>query len=448
MSATETSVASMQNAKNLSDAQATDYGFIRALIWLYFIMLIFEGAFRKWIFPGQSDILLLIRDPIVIWIYYLAYAHNIFPLNNKYLSRLYGWTILASILSLVVNQTHPAVIAYGIHTNLLHFPLIFVIGRVLRWKDVIWFGYAILFLTLPMTFFCQEQFKGDRTDFWNVAAGGTGTQLETSGGKVRASGTFSFVSGIVFFYCFAVAFIIYGFLRLKTFHLLLLVISFGLTLTAMAIAGSRAVVAECLQVVACFAFLAYFRPKEFGKITFFVFGLSAVTIFLWTQIDVFLQGVEHLRQRFDEAANVEGNPVAAYFNRYWEMISAPYYYNQFTPLLGNQGLGSATRGAHGIARLFGFSLWGGSAEISWSRPVLENGLVVGMLFIFWRIWIVVDLLKVCTKAINHGNYLAIFLFGAAGPILLFGQLGQATNLGFAAFGGGLCLAAARAKMFT
>jgi hypothetical protein len=447
MSITETSVAKMQNVRSPSTAQSNSYDFIRILIWVYFILLIFEGAFRKWILPGQSDLLLFIRDPLVVLIYYLAYAQDVFPLDNKYLSRLYGWTILATVFSLVINQTHPAVIAYGIHTNLLHFPLIFVIGRVLRWKDVIWFGYAILFLSLPMTFFCQEQFKGDKTDFWNLAAGGMGSQLETSGGKVRASGTFSFVSGIVFFYCFAVAFIIYGFLRLKTFKLPILVFSFGLTLTAMAIAGSRAVIAESLQVVACFAFLAYFRPKEFGKITFFVFGLSAVTIFLWTQVEVFLQGVEHLRQRFDEAANVEGNPVEAYFNRYWEMISAPYYYNQFTPLFGNQGLGSATRGAHGIARLFGIQLGGGGAEISWSRPILENGIIIGTLFIAWRIWIAWDLLIMCMKAIHRGNYLAIFLFGAAGPILLFGLLGQPTNLGFAAFGGGLCLAAARAKTF-
>ena len=437
----------MQNVRSPSTAQSNSYDFIRILIWVYFILLIFEGAFRKWILPGQSDLLLFIRDPLVVLIYYLAYAHDVFPLDNKYLSRLYGWTILATVFSLVINQTRPAVIAYGIRTNLLHFPLIFVIGRVLRWKDVIWFGYAILFLSLPMTFFCQEQFKGDKTDFWNLAAGGMGSQLETSGGKVRASGTFSFVSGIVFFYCFAVAFIIYGFLRLKTFKLPILVFSFGLTLTAMAIAGSRAVIAESLQVVACFAFLAYFRPKEFGKITFFVFGLSAVTIFLWTQVEVFLQGVEHLRQRFDEAANVEGNPVEAYFNRYWEMISAPYYYNQFTPLFGNQGLGSATRGAHGIARLFGIQLGGGGAEISWSRPILENGIIIGTLFIAWRIWIAWDLLIMCIKAIHRGNYLAIFLFGAAGPILLFGLLGQPTNLGFAAFGGGLCLAAARAKTF-
>ena len=419
-----------------------------SVIWVYFILLIFEGSLRKWILPDQSDLLLLVRDPIAIWIYYLAYAQNIFPSDNKYLSRLIGWTILASIVSLVVNKTHPAVIAYGIHTNFLHFPLIFVIGRVLRGKDIVRFGYAILILTLPMIFLCQAQFEGDRYDIMNVAAGGTGYQLETSGGKVRASGTFSFVSGIVFFYCFAVAFIIYGFLRLKTFNLLVLVFSFGLTLTAMAIAGSRAVVAESLQVVACFGFLAYFRPKEFGKITFFVFGLSAVSIFLWTQVDLFGEGIEHLKLRFDEAANIEGNPVEAFFKRYLDIITAPYFYHQFTGWTGNDGIGSATRAGSEIARRFGSGGWGGAAEISWARPIIENGIIVGLPFIFWRIWVTLDLLKNCISAIHRGNYLAIFLFGAAGPILLFGLLGQATNLGFAAFGGGLCLAASRAKSFT
>ena len=191
----------MQNPRNLTGSETAELFWIRAWLWVYFILLIFEGALRKWVFPSQSDILLLIRDPVVIIIYFLAYSQGEFP-RNKYLNRLYIWTVLALFISLIANKTHPIILAYGIHTNLLHFPLIFVIGRVLRWKDVIYFGYAILVITLPMIFICRAQFEGDLFDYWNVGAGGTGTQLETSGGRVRASGTFSFVSGIVFFYCF------------------------------------------------------------------------------------------------------------------------------------------------------------------------------------------------------------------------------------------------------
>jgi hypothetical protein len=134
-------------------------------------------------------------------------------------------------------------------------------------------------------------------------------------------------------------------------------------------------------------------------------------------------------------ANVEGNPIEAYFVRYWDIIRSPYYYNKFTGFFGN-GLGTATRA--------GSALGGGTggAELSWSRPVLENGFLVGIFFILWRVWISKDLLLISIKAVERGSYLSIFLFGAAGPILLFSPLGQPTNLGFAAFGGGLCLAAA------
>ena len=132
---------------------------------------------------------------------------------------------------------------------------------------------------------------------------------------------------------------------------------------------------------------------------------------------------------------MEGNPIEAYFKRYTDIIMSPYYYNMFTGFFGN-GLGTATRAGAALGGGYG------GAELSWSRPVLENGIIMGSLFLLWRIWITLDLLIVCIRAVNKGNYLAIFLFGAAGPILLFGILGQPTNLGFAAFGGGLCLAAA------
>ena len=117
------------------------------------------------------------------------------------------------------------------------------------------------------------------------------------------------------------------------------------------------------------------------------------------------------------------------------MLVAPYYYSMFTDWFGS-GLGTATRA--------GASLGGGSgfAENAWSRPVTENGVFIGTLFIAWRLWVTKDLLLSCIDAVKRQCYLAIFLFGAAGPILLFGLLGQPTNLGFAAFGSGLCLAAA------
>ena len=69
-------------------AVATDYAVIKKLIWAYFLLLLFEGALRKWFLPGLSQGLLIIRDPLVILIYYLSYTKGVFPLNNKYLKKV------------------------------------------------------------------------------------------------------------------------------------------------------------------------------------------------------------------------------------------------------------------------------------------------------------------------------------------------------------------------
>ena len=39
---------------------------IRRLIWLYFWLLLLEGALRKWVLPQLSNPLLIIRDPVVV----------------------------------------------------------------------------------------------------------------------------------------------------------------------------------------------------------------------------------------------------------------------------------------------------------------------------------------------------------------------------------------------
>ena len=46
---------------------------LKKLFWLYFLLLVFEGALRKWILPHYSAPLLLIRDPVGFWIIWEAY---------------------------------------------------------------------------------------------------------------------------------------------------------------------------------------------------------------------------------------------------------------------------------------------------------------------------------------------------------------------------------------
>ncbi len=58
---------------------------LKKLFWAYFLLLIFEGALRKWILPQFSAPLLLVRDPI-------AHAHHLWrliePINGPRNGRL------------------------------------------------------------------------------------------------------------------------------------------------------------------------------------------------------------------------------------------------------------------------------------------------------------------------------------------------------------------------
>src|SRR5260370_29877687 len=51
------------------------------LIWLYFWLLLVEGALRKWALPRFSNPLLLIRYPVMLGIYFYAIKSQVFPRN-------------------------------------------------------------------------------------------------------------------------------------------------------------------------------------------------------------------------------------------------------------------------------------------------------------------------------------------------------------------------------
>src|SRR3954470_20892464 len=104
---------------------------IKRAIWVYFFLLIFEGCFRKWLLPQFSDVLLIVRDPVVLVIYLLAIKARVFPRNHWMISRTVI-AFLSSAVSLLVLEPYlplkPLVLVtgYGFRSNFLHLPLIFV----------------------------------------------------------------------------------------------------------------------------------------------------------------------------------------------------------------------------------------------------------------------------------------------------------------------------------
>jgi hypothetical protein len=416
---------------------------IRGLIWLYFLLLIFEGTFRKWILPQFSDVLLIIRDPVVIAIYALALKARVFP-RNGYILSLGIISLLSALVSLVVLQPYLSlqpiilVTGYGFRSSFLHLPLIFIIGKVMDEEDVKKLGWWVLVGMIPMCALLAIQFSSAPDAFVNRTAGlGETQQITAGGGKIRPPGTFSFVSGIVFCAALSAAYLLYGLLSRGLYRSWLLC-GAGLALVVtIGVSGSRSVLLAVMLVLASLIALIFFRPSAMNQ---FARNLLIVVVVLLvaSRLPFLSEGMQVLSDRFTDTAEAEETSIAG--GLAFRMLSG--FIEGFQLLtrapIGGYGLGIGTNG--GAKFLTGRAIFL-LTEGEWGRVVLESGPILGLAFLAWRTILTVKIGVISMRALREGNILPIMLFAAGFLGLLNGQFGQPTTLGFAVFLCGLCLAA-------
>src|SRR5207302_2176183 len=135
-------------------------------------------------------------------------------------------------------------------TNFLHLPIIFVMANVFDEEDIKKFGWLTLHVMIPIGLIMAAQFKASPDSFINRTAGlGEAEQLTAGGGKIRPPGTFSFISGPVFYMSAAAAFLIYGALQRTVYKNGLLISAAAALALGVFVSGSKSSVASVLLVV-------------------------------------------------------------------------------------------------------------------------------------------------------------------------------------------------------
>ncbi|HWY40821.1 MAG TPA: hypothetical protein VNX27_08500 [Chthoniobacterales bacterium] len=425
--------------------QASSLRAVRISIWVYLILLLLEGALRKWALPSLSDPLLVIRDPVVLAIYFFALRARVFPWNAFVivLAVIGVLSLLLSILifleALIPLKVILLVTLYGFRSNFLHMPLIFVMANVLDLEDVKKIGRWTLLLTIPMAALMAVQFKASPDSFINKTVGlGEAQQLATAGGKIRPPAVFSFTSGPVFYLSAAAAFVIYGALSKGVYKRWLLLISAGALLVGVNVSGSRACVLAVVLVVLAILIILVVRPSAVNKIAGTVLALVVVGL-IASRLPFFKEGIDVLSERFTTSAEAaETTVVGGLLERVLQEFTDPFQYLSRMPLTG-WGLGLGTAGGARFLLGQGTLLF---SENEWTRILAESGPILGFAFIFWRVAVMVKLFIASFRAVKHsGEVLAILLFGTVFLGVLNGQLGQPTTLGFTVVLAGLCLAA-------
>ncbi|MEJ6981982.1 hypothetical protein WG906_16050 [Pedobacter sp. P351] len=412
------------------------YKMLRVGIWVYFILLIFEGALRKWVFPGLATPLLIIRDPVAAWLIILA-LHNSLLKPNIYLTGICIITVISIFTTLFIGHGNLYVALFGARVFLLHFPLIFVIGRVFERKDVIFMGKVILAIAVPMTILIAIQFYSPQSAWVNrgIGEGSEGGGFSGALGFFRPPATFSFITGTASFFSLVGCFIFYFWLSANRINRILLAAATISLMASIPLSISRSLFfGVVLSLV--FAIMAILRKPEYlGKLLLGLFVGTAIFL-TFSDNPAVKAPIEAFTTRFTSANEAEGGLKGVAGDRFLGGMFDAIVGSSDQPFFG-YGLGMGTN--VGAMLLSGKSVFLIS-EGEWGRLTGEQGPLLGLLVIILRVLFCIQLLIAAYRRLQIKDLLPWMLLNFALINIAQGQWGQPTSLGFSVVIGGLMLA--------
>ena len=102
-------------------------------------LVIFEGALRKWILVPLAKPLFFVRDPFLLYLYFISYKAHLLPTKSRLFQLLVVISILFLILSVIqccLGKVHPLAALYGWRMYFLYVPLGFLAGAAITAKQL------------------------------------------------------------------------------------------------------------------------------------------------------------------------------------------------------------------------------------------------------------------------------------------------------------------------
>lgn len=409
-------------------------------IWLYFFLLLFEGALRKWILPGLATPLLIVRDPVAIYLLIKAWQHDKLPVNN-YTVSIMVITIIAMLTALMFGHGNLFVAMYGARILLFHFPFMFLIGHIFTREDVIDLGRITLWISLPMVVLIALQFYSPQSALVNRGIGNDALGGGFSGalGFFRPPGTFSFTSGNTQFFCFVGVFVIYFWLNTEEVKMPLLIAATFALLASIPLSISRGLTFQLILSLLFAALSISRKPKYLGRMLVAGMGIMVVALLL-SKLSFFQTATAALTDRFDSAGEAEGGVKGTLGDRFLGgLLKAVTSSDQ--PFWG-YGIGMGTNaGAKLLTGEVSFLI----SEEEWGRLVGEMGAILGITVIALRLTVCLKLLLAGYKALLRNDLLPWIIMSFGFVTVAQSQWAQPASLGFSTIIGGLAMASLRRK---
>ncbi|MGY2134550.1 hypothetical protein ACW9KT_20145 [Hymenobacter sp. HD11105] len=432
---------SLAQDQNITYAQQNveSYQSLKGGIWIYFLLLIFEGALRKWVFPGLATPLLIIRDPIALWLIIATWKRGLLP-SNLYLTGMTVIALISVFTATFVGHGSLPVALFGARILLVHFPLIFVIGRIFNREDVLRIGRATMWIAIPMAVLIAIQFYSPQSAWVNRGVGGDSAGAGFSGalGFFRPPGTFSFTNGNAAFFSYLAPFILYFWLDRKAINNLLLLGATVALLLAIPLSISRTLLFQVGLSIVFLAVAASRKPEYIGQVVMAFIG-GFIALLILSQTDLFGTASEAFTSRFESANESEGGLEGVFLDRFLGGLLRSLTGSADLPFFGyGSGMGTNV-GSMLLTGKTSFLI----AEDEWGRIVGELGPLLGVLVVLLRLGLVTKIAFASYRNLSHGNLLPWMLLSFGLLNIAQGQWSQPTSLGFSTLIGGLLVASLR-----
>ena len=434
------------------------------LIFVFYFLLIFEGALRKWGIPQLERLFFFMRVPITLMLYWIAIQRRRWPRTNVPLFIFYLLMIAATILIPIqliaggYDKRYILLAGYGWVNYFFYVPVAFLIAEHFKIEDIrrltscsAWIAMADFPLVVVQFFSPAQSFinKGFGVDESNQFHG-AGAAL----GFVRPAGFFTSNVGQSYFVASAGALLLATFLQQREkrqFHALTLWGGLFAVMAMTAFSQARGLFFMLILILAGAAAggLLSGKRKIVLKAGLLPMALIVVAAILWpiifpTSFEVFMT-----RWSGASASEAETFQLGTLGRVLYGFYGFTYHLDD-TPLIGYL-LGFGGNAAlqmdwvqmpRAAAEWSGYGQW---VEDGWSKHIVELGPILGICAIIFRVMLAIWLAKKASLATSRsGNVLPFILFAFIGLSVLNGQVTANGSInGFTWFFVGVCLAAVR-----
>ena len=387
------------------------------------LIVVFEGAIRKWVASSTTLPLILTRDMLALGLVVYAWWGGYLRRYAKVSMALLAWSccvIAWGLMQLVAGESSPTVFVIGMRFWLLYIWLAVAAAATMNEADyraavraavivmVVLAPLAVLQHYSPTGATINRQLDGDETTVFVAVAG-----------VVRTTGTFSFTSGYAT-YLILVAPLIFGVLaapKRNVFHRIFALVIFGAFLMGSVVSGSRAAVISSAFMLAAYLAARFLFARTRDKPA--ALGAALVALVLAAGFIVFFSdAVQVTQQRFEDAAGGENfaDRLLSIF------IGEPNVLGASTWL--GHGLGA---GSNLATSLRAGSENFGLAESETGRIVLEGG-VLGFAFILLKLVVLVAGLAYSIRlaAVRHSAFPILMWLTSVIAIMTWQAIGQLT----------------------